>query len=360
MPSVTVNVKWGKQKFENVEIDLAAGVEVFKAQLFTLTLVPPERQKIMGVKGGAVKDGADLAALGIKPGQNLMLMGSAEAAPEAPKEATIFAEDLPALDVAAMETENPGGLTNLGNTCYLNSSLQCMKAIPELTTSLQQYAGSGDPFVPALRSVITELQASNAAVEVKPFSFVSTFRQSFPMFAERTDNGQGFVQQDAEECWSTIVSTLSHNMQMAVGDAPAPVGAPEPECLPRMKALKRNLGDMLFGIEMESSYKCLEEGDASSHVAYESARKIACHISDKTAHLYTALEVNLDELIEKRSEALGECCQIGTRAPSFAPASNRTEGASSFPSEYASEPRLVQGARRSSRRSRSWRGCLRT
>ena len=28
----------------------------------------------------------------------------------------------------------------------------------------------------------------------------------------------------------------------------------------------------------------------------EGVRKIACHISDKTAHLYTALEVNLDEV----------------------------------------------------------------
>ena len=48
-----------------------------------LTGVPPERQKIMGVKGGTLKDDADLSALGIKAGQNLMLMGSAEKAPEA-------------------------------------------------------------------------------------------------------------------------------------------------------------------------------------------------------------------------------------------------------------------------------------
>jgi hypothetical protein len=53
--SITVTVKWGKQKFENVELDTSAPVELFKAQLYALTSVPPERQKIMGVKGGTVK-----------------------------------------------------------------------------------------------------------------------------------------------------------------------------------------------------------------------------------------------------------------------------------------------------------------
>ena len=83
---------------------MSAPVELFTAQLFALTGVPPERQKIMGVKGGTLKDDADLSALGIKAGQNLMLMGSAEKAPEAPKEATVFAEDMPAVDVAALAT----------------------------------------------------------------------------------------------------------------------------------------------------------------------------------------------------------------------------------------------------------------
>jgi hypothetical protein len=53
--SITVMVKWGKQKFENIELDTSEPVEVFKAQLYALTSVPPERQKIMGVKGGFIK-----------------------------------------------------------------------------------------------------------------------------------------------------------------------------------------------------------------------------------------------------------------------------------------------------------------
>ena len=38
----------------------------------------------MGVKGGAIKDDADISTLGIKAGQNIMLMGSAESVPEPP------------------------------------------------------------------------------------------------------------------------------------------------------------------------------------------------------------------------------------------------------------------------------------
>ena len=67
--SITVTVKWGKQKFEDVELDTNSPVEVFKAQLYTLTQVLPERQKIMGVKGGTVKDDAKWADLGVKQGQ---------------------------------------------------------------------------------------------------------------------------------------------------------------------------------------------------------------------------------------------------------------------------------------------------
>ena len=103
---VAVVVKWGKNTYE-VELDTSDSVETFKAQLFALTSVPIERQKIMGVKGGTLKDDAKFDTLGIKPGQKLMMMGSADVL-AAPPSATVFAEDLPqvtrALTVAPAST----------------------------------------------------------------------------------------------------------------------------------------------------------------------------------------------------------------------------------------------------------------
>merc|ERR1719164_38972 len=97
-----------------------------------------------------------------------------------------------------------------------------MKAIPELTTSLQKFmpgqgGGGDDTMVVAMREMLHELIRSNAAKEVRPFKFVSTFRTAFPLFAQRTDDGRGFVQQDAEECFSTLLTALSQRMVLAGG-----------------------------------------------------------------------------------------------------------------------------------------------
>lgn len=50
----SVNVKWGKEKFSDVECNTDEPPMVFKAQLFALSGVQPERQKVM-VKGMVIK-----------------------------------------------------------------------------------------------------------------------------------------------------------------------------------------------------------------------------------------------------------------------------------------------------------------
>lgn len=52
--SETVSIKWGKEKFENVELNTDDPPDVFKAQLFALSGVAPERQKVM-LKGSVLK-----------------------------------------------------------------------------------------------------------------------------------------------------------------------------------------------------------------------------------------------------------------------------------------------------------------
>ena len=72
-----VNVKWGKQTFSDLELDTSSDVMTFKAVLFSLSNVLPEKQKLM-VKGKVMKDDDPLTKFTFKDGITLMMMGTAE------------------------------------------------------------------------------------------------------------------------------------------------------------------------------------------------------------------------------------------------------------------------------------------
>lgn len=68
-----VNVKWQKEKYV-VEVDTSAPPMVFKAQLFALTQVVPERQKVV-IMGRTLGDD-DWEGITIKENMTIMMMGS--------------------------------------------------------------------------------------------------------------------------------------------------------------------------------------------------------------------------------------------------------------------------------------------
>ncbi|CAL5439544.1 unnamed protein product [Camellia sinensis] len=287
----TVSVKWQKETFSAVEIDTSQPPYVFKCQLYDLTGVPPERQKIM-VKGGLLKDDADWSTLGVKEGQKLMMMGTADEVVKAPEKGPVFMEDLPE-EEQVVAVGHSAGLFNLGNTCYMNSTIQCLHSVPELKSALIKYPHSGRSndldqtshlLTAATRELFTELDKS--VKPVAPMQFWMVLRKKFPQFGQ-LHNGS-FMQQDAEECWTQLLYTLSQSLR-------------SPGSSENMDTIKA-----LFGVELVSRtvrVHCEESGEESSEM--ESVYALKCHISHEVNHLHEGLRHGLKSELEKASPSLG-------------------------------------------------------
>lgn len=297
-------------KRHEVDLDPTANGETFKFQLYSLTGVEPERQKVL-VKGGQLKDDTELSTLNAKPGQTFMMLGTPSAsnisaALEKPKETTKFIEDMTEAEAARADGATPAGLQNLGNTCYLNSTLQTLRTIPELHEELLKYhpsAGSsnsgsmlGIPSSGDLTASLKDLykRMSETQEGFPPISFLNSLRHAFPQFAQRAKEGPGYAQQDAEEAWSQIISQLRQDLKTKGenGDESSEIAFVDKYLAGRLESI------------LECDDPAAKEAGETTIETSDSFLKLDCHIDKNINHLRDGLLAGLEEKIEKKSPTL--------------------------------------------------------
>ncbi|KAI0214284.1 Ubiquitin carboxyl-terminal hydrolase 14 [Lamellibrachia satsuma] len=304
MPVFKVHVKWGKEKFKDIECNTGEPPELFKAQLFALSGVQPDRQKVM-VKGNVIKDDA-WGNVKLRDGMTLLMMGSVDELPAEPSEKPMFMEDMTEQELASA-MEMPAGLTNLGNTCYMNATLQCLKSVPELKDALQRYEGSlagGVQMMPdqSITCAIRDLYGmmDKTASSIPPIIMLNVLHLAFPQFAEKNDNGE-FSQQDANECWNELVRCLQRQLPMSSDDtAEAGQGA---------VGLRKSFIDRYFAGEFAITMKCVESDDEPVTKNTETFYQLSCFIQKEVKYLHTGLQSRLQEHITKHSPVLSRDAQ---------------------------------------------------
>ena len=284
-----VTIKYGKKKHKNVAIKATDSFEDIQGIIFSLTQLSPDRQKII-VGGKKVENDEDVKKL-IKNKSFITVMGSNVNKSTVSSGASIkFVEEMSEAEKQKAFAELPPGLHNLGNTCYLNACIQCVKSVNELREYLKTYASNNmdtNSVAAKLGQLMIKLDSNSDAVV--PQQFVQYFRGAFPRFASRNEHGI-WEQQDADEAYTEILSALRQDNALSVT---------------QNDDEKVNVVNSLFEGQFETKTVCTESEEEPESNVTEKFVKLQCFIDGDSRHINDGIKKGFTENVEKNSSKLG-------------------------------------------------------
>ncbi|KKY23376.1 putative ubiquitin c-terminal hydrolase [Diplodia seriata] len=117
-------------------------------------------------------------------------------------------------------TRGTVGLSNLGNTCYMNSALQCIRSVEELTAYFMQNKykeelngdnplGHGGSIAKAYAGLLASIYDESSPTSFAPKNFKFALGRAQPMFS-------GYGQQDSQEFLSFLVDGLHEDLNRII------------------------------------------------------------------------------------------------------------------------------------------------